>query len=80
MREWVKRNVKCTANSAEICHFLWTGQNPLVKIKNLKAKIISKNSKAKIPGRFLPNKDFTARPAAEREERPSRLTVLGLPE
>ena len=56
MREWVKRNVKCRANSAEICHFLWTGQNTLVKIKNLKAKIISKNSKAKIPGRFLPNK------------------------
>jgi len=32
------------------------GQNLLVKIKDLKAKIISKNSKAKIPGRFLPDK------------------------
>ena len=50
-----KRQVH-SENSAEICHFLFTGQNLLVKIKDLKAKIISKNSKAKIPGRFLPDK------------------------
>jgi hypothetical protein len=50
-----------------------TGQNPLVKIKNLKAKIISKNSKAKIPGRFLPNKGMTGR--GEIRGRAGQLTI-----